>query len=960
MTLRNLLIISIVLFNFGFIQAQVLEIKPDSYLANQPKWIQLMYQDNANPDEVADAYESYYKTHDFIKNIHTQYYKRWQRAMQQDATGWFTSGGKIAPSRIRALQEEYLERIKAQKFLRGPNSAWESIGPFDFDQESVSHSSAAGAAHVYTVEQSISNPDVLYAGSSTGGVYKSTDKGLNWTLVTKDMTITGSSAIEIDYTNPNIAFFGSDGSIYKTTDGGVTWNPAGSPAFHAETHYINDIVMQPDNNQVIYLCASDGLFKTTDGGSNFTKIINGTFQELEFKPGDVNTIYAVRQTGNYTEFYKSTNGGTTWSLSMNGWPGVNSFSQTASFVAGGLGGANTDYLKFDTNPNLGNATTPDFTIEMNIKVDSWQGDPAILSNKNWATGANKGFILVANTNGTWGFNIGNGTDRIDIGGGSINDGVWHHIAVTYDADGMKKTYKDGVKVDSSNAQLGTNVGTTLDFAVGQDGTLSYGSAIGLQVSEIRIWSTVLGDTTLNDWRCSTLDNTHPNHNNLIHHWKVDENTGTSVHDSAGNNDGTFNGSYNWTSDHIMNCIETSLDIDEDQKRVEIAVSADAPNNVYALAAGNANGGSGLYGVYKSTDSGDNWTFTCCGPQPAGPPSDTNPNLLGWHSLGLGNGGQYYYDLAFEVDPNDADKIHLGGINHWVSTDGGSSFFICPANWNDAEKVTYVHADIHDIRQHGNDLWFACDGGIFYSNNGGDTIKRRMFGINGSDFWGFGLGKTDPEVMLGGTYHNATLLKDNNVYTNGWLSTGMGDDVRGFVNPGDSRIVYYDNGRKRLSGDRTQGFDDLPMAIDPNASYTAGKSSYLEFFPDNTNSFYLGNDTILWKTTNGGASFTKVHDFDSEVGEIRIAWSNPDVIYCTTYSSPKAIWKTTDAGETWENITPSGTWGRYDIAVNNKDENEIWTIQIGTTGTKRVYHSTDGGDTWTNITGSGMTGESLKI
>jgi hypothetical protein len=41
----------------------------------------------------------------------------------------------------------------------------------------------------------------------------------------------------------------------------------------------------------------------------------------------------------------------------------------------------------------------------------------------------------------------------------------------------------------------------------------------------------------------------------------------------------------------------------------------------------------------------------------------------------------------------------------------------------------------------------------------------MVGIAGTDFWGFGGGFSDGEVLLGGTYHNGTLLKDNNVYQN---------------------------------------------------------------------------------------------------------------------------------------------------------------------------------------------------
>ena len=55
----------------------------------------------------------------------------------------------------------------------------------------------------------------------------------------------------------------------------------------------------------------------------------------------------------------------------------------------------------------------------------------------------------------------------------------------------------------------------------------------------------------------------------------------------------------------------------------------------------------------------------------------------------------------------------------------------------------------------------------------------MYGIT-VNFWGFGVGFSYGEVMLGGTYHNGTRRKDNNVYLNGWLSTDGGDNIRGFV------------------------------------------------------------------------------------------------------------------------------------------------------------------------------------
>ena len=108
------------------------------------------------------------------------------------------------------------------------------------------------------------------------------------------------------------------------------------------------------------------------------------------------------------------------------------------------------------------------------------------------------------------------------------------------------------------------------------------------------------------------------------------------------------------------CIAIDLGAGEEQQRTEIAVTPDNPSLVYALATGVVNGGSGLFGVYKSTDGGETWSFDCCGPQPGGSAQAvTNINMMGWQDDGSDNGGQYYYDLALNVDPNDENKIHVG-------------------------------------------------------------------------------------------------------------------------------------------------------------------------------------------------------------------------------------------------------------------------------------------------------------
>jgi len=696
--MRKILFLLFITFQFS-VFSQV-EMKYNTNTEDLPNWVQLMYVENPDEGAVIEAYRNYYKSHKLVKTKHTQYYKRWVRNLSRTTN---------VPQTLKNSKS---------------SNQWECVGPWDFDKDAASRSYAPGAAHVYTVEQSVSNPDVLYAGSATAGAWKTIDKGDNWNLITQDLFLNGVYAIEIDFTNPEIIYISGNGGIYKSYDGGVNWTIIGDATFTALSHSTKDIKLSTTNNQILFIASDEGLFKSIDGGNNFTLIMNGNFLEIEFHPNNPITMYFVKQAGDSTLFYRSDDGGNTLTNFTNGWP----------------------------NPN-------------------------------------------------------------SVGG--------------------------------------------------------------------------------------------------------------------------------------------------QQKRTEIAISPAAADKVVALATGSANGGSGLYGIYISNDKGENWTFQCCGPQPAGPPDSVNINMMGWQPDGSDDGGQYYYDLALAVNPTNADIIHVGGVQHWISFDNGVSF-TCPAKWSEPHKKGYVHADIHDINYFGNDLWFACDGGVFYSDNAGDSIYKKQYGIAGTDFWGFGAGFKDGEVMLGGTYHNGTMLKDRNIYINDWLCTDGGDGIRGFVNFGNPRVAYSDYGGKVLSGDRTVSIASFSVSKLPNASYITGESSQIEFDPRCYNWLYSGRDTSLWLSKNGGSTFEAIHHFDDKVTSVEVAWSNPDVIYVATWPSwwgTKHIYRSSDAGNTWIEITPTNIngqdWIPYDITVSSFDENTLWIARCSMYGGVQdaegyeVFKSVDGGQNWIN-------------
>ncbi|MFZ4543085.1 MAG: LamG-like jellyroll fold domain-containing protein [Saprospiraceae bacterium] len=951
-----------------------------------PDWVRKMYAADPNVFEVEQLYNAYYQTHELVKNQHTQYYKRWKK----NVAAFVNKDGFIRPPSKASYDRNFDDFLSNKADAAAPQrqrsaaaaANWTCIGPFDFDKDAAGRSHAPGAAHVYTVERAPSNGNILYCGTATAGVWKTVDKGLNWTCISKNLPFNYCNALEIHPFDPNIVWIGANNRIYKTIDGGNNWSTSGDAVFNTFSHSIDDLALQPGNPNVLFVASDKGFFRSSDGGNNFTRIIHSNastasyFSEIEFKPNDPNTLYVIQSgvADKYTEFYKSTDGGLSFNL-LNGWPVISSASATTYNYINRLG-SNNSYASL-SNDNLGTASNPNFTLEMRIRVPNSIADKAILANKNWSSGANNGWTLAARYTGELMFNVGSGSSRIELLSSGIWDNLWHHITVVYRASGTKEMYKDGVLVASSTSNI-TMTNTGLPMILGRDGSLNYGG-FNLDVDDIRIWNTALPAATVSSNVATDITAAHPNYANLLHYYKCNSVGSNVLIDEKASNNGTIIGSMALLSTQNFSSA-TNLSGTDEQKRAEISVTAAKPNRVYALLAGAANGGSGLYGVYVSDDAGVSWTHKCCGSGPGGAaiattvvgqtsPS-TNANMLGYSETGSSEGGQYYYDLAMDADPGNGDKVHIAGINHWFSVDGGTTFNM-PAKWSWPDDAEYVHADIHGIHIYGNEVWINSDGGLFMSQDSGKTnFNRRMYGIAGTDFWGFGMGHKDANVMLGGTYHNSHLMKNNNVYLNGWVSyTGSADGTRGFVNPGKPKLVYNDSRRDLLPNSRTISPTALTLSKLPNTD----PESKITWDPRCYNCLYTGTGADLWYSEDDGVNWNLKYNFGSmNVADIEVAWDNPNVIWVSTVLGlydPKVIWKSVDRGTTWTNVTPSNTALGYhedmyfDITLGSNSQ-DVWmatTHRYGWYGenTHKVFYSSNGGASWTDWTTSLIANESVS-
>lgn len=394
----------------------------------------------------------------------------------------------------------------------------------------------------------------------------------------------------------------------------------------------------------------------------------------------------------------------------------------------------------------------------------------------------------------------------------------------------------------------------------------------------------------------------------------------------------------------------------------LAVTPADPNRVYAYLIGEAKANDyGYIGVYRSDDGGSSWTLPN-GPA-GGPYTTTHLNLA------YGNPSwtyhQGFYNCAIVASPTDPDAILVGGLNLYRSDDGGSSF---QAVSGYVGGPLNMHVDNQDFRQINGNTWVTTDGGAYLSTDFFTSENLfKMDGVHGSDYWGFGSGWNE-DVLVGGLYHNGNLAYYENYGSGNFLALGGGEAPTGYVNPGNNRKTYFsDIGGAFLPVNFNDPITWFGGSMSPNESYWAAESSEMEFHPNCYSIAYIGKENKLWRTEDGGGSYSVVETFGTSannvINYIEIASSDPDFMYVTqrpTSGSSGTLWKTTNGGVLWSTVTiPNGSNNRILITINPSNENELWMAYPSGSNGNKVYHTTNGGSTWTNITSPTLNNESIQ-
>jgi photosystem II stability/assembly factor-like uncharacterized protein len=227
-----------------------------------------------------------------------------------------------------------------------PKSPWKAlnyrlVGPFR-------------GGRVVAVSGVVGQDNVYYFGAVAGGIWKTTDGGINWTPIfdKRKGASPAIGAIAVAESDPNVIYVGTGeacirgnivggNGVYKSIDAGKTWTSVGL----ADTHAIGRLIINPKNPDVAFVAAlghpfadndERGIFRTRDGGKTWEKVLYKDAKtggiDVTFDPGNPNIVFAALWQAKRTPWsmdsggpgsglYRSADGGATWKeIKGHGFP----------------------------------------------------------------------------------------------------------------------------------------------------------------------------------------------------------------------------------------------------------------------------------------------------------------------------------------------------------------------------------------------------------------------------------------------------------------------------------------------------------------------------------------------------------------------------------------------------------------------------------------------------------------
>jgi len=199
------------------------------------------------------------------------YYKYSSHSWQLLADGYI--GQSIFPGSLEYYPGDSTRLFTDTYYSTDAGATWSEYRNSDTD-------SRIGFSDLSTHLQGCS---VMYGGvSGNNGLAVSEDDGLNWTASSEGLVAATVYSVAINQSDPQNVYAGTTDHFYFSTDGGMSWDMGSETidyggGFVTTSYnfaYVSDIQINPNNNQMIYIATANGFYRSEDGGSNFTELMD--------------------------------------------------------------------------------------------------------------------------------------------------------------------------------------------------------------------------------------------------------------------------------------------------------------------------------------------------------------------------------------------------------------------------------------------------------------------------------------------------------------------------------------------------------------------------------------------------------------------------------------------------------------------------------------------------------------
>lgn len=255
--------------------------------------------------------------------------KRKHGYSKADKPNMFTKYFKDISTRIGENESDYEMNYKTKELQKARDNApslKSTKASLDFVQRGPAN--VGGRTRAIIIDPDVSDKNTWYAGSASGGIWKTTDGADNWTNLSSDLTNLSVNALfmapsehDIMYAGTGESFPGSANNlgngIWKSVDRGESWNQMVNTSTDENFSYVNSLWVNPVNADIVIAATESGIYKTINGGTDWTEVYdsNTGVEVLAAHPSEENAIYAGE---NSKGILRTIDGGDTWQMASEG------------------------------------------------------------------------------------------------------------------------------------------------------------------------------------------------------------------------------------------------------------------------------------------------------------------------------------------------------------------------------------------------------------------------------------------------------------------------------------------------------------------------------------------------------------------------------------------------------------------------------------------------------------------